>query len=153
MIKLLEILRMLGSGVGIFLAYYYGDTPEKILNIMNPWVIGSIAGLSGIEGLFFAKQAAKEKGFEQGSNYQRQSAMAFLSIGLVALLVYFSGWGLYANLSIAITFLLLITLSAINHTVSIFAEHNLKWQNVIRPIFTIALLAAYWCPIYSNLVK
>ena len=153
MIKLLEILRMIGSGLGIFLGYYYGDTPEEILRIMNPWLIGSIAGLSGIEGLFFGKAAAKEKGFEQGSNYQRQSAFAFLTIGIISLLVYFAGWDTYANLTIVLTFLLLLTLSAINHTYSIFAEKNMKWQNMIRPFLTILLILAFWYPVTAILFK
>ena len=144
---------MIGCGLGIFLGYYYGETPEEIIRIMNPWIIGSIAGLTGIEGIFFAKAAAKEKGFEYGSNYQRQSAFAFIAIATISLLIYFAGWDIQANITIVLTFLLFLTLSAINHTFSIFAEHNLKWQNMIRPIFTIALLAAYWSPLYCTLVK
>jgi len=52
-IKLLETLRIAGTFLGVFLAYCHGDSPEAVLRIMTPWFIGSIAGLSAIEGLFF----------------------------------------------------------------------------------------------------
>lgn len=60
MIKLLEILRFTGCGVGIFLAYYFGESPEGILRIMTPWFVGSVAGLSAVEGLFFSRQPPKK---------------------------------------------------------------------------------------------
>jgi len=115
-VKLLEILRISGAGIGVFLAYYYGNSPEEILRIMTPWFIGSVAGLSAIEGLFFGKIAASEKGFEQGSNYQRQNAFWFLAIAITALIAFFSGWDAYANISLVLVFCLFLILSATNHT-------------------------------------
>lgn len=81
-IKLLEALRIAGTALGVFLAYYYGNSPEEVLRIMTPWFVGSIAGLSAIEGLFFGDKAAKEKGFEGRSNYQRQNAFCHWSRSL-----------------------------------------------------------------------
>uniref|UniRef100_B3EJ85 Integral membrane protein n=1 Tax=Chlorobium phaeobacteroides (strain BS1) TaxID=331678 RepID=B3EJ85_CHLPB len=152
-IKLLEILRIAGASVGVFLAYYFGKSPEEVLCIMTPWFIGSVAGLSAIEGLFFSKKAAEEKGFEQGSNYQRQNAFWFLAIAVIALVVFFAGWDVYANISLVFVFSLFLILSAANHTWSMYAENNMKWQNVIRPVLTALLTMAFWFPVSSILFK
>ncbi len=151
MIKLLELLRFTGCGLGVFLAYCFGNTPEEILRIMTPWFIGSVAGLSGIEGLFFSEKAAQEKGFEKGSNYQRQNAFWFLSIAVIAILTYISGWNAYANIALVFVFCLFLILSAINHTYTIFSEENRTWQNVIRPVLTALLTIVFWHPVMSIL--
>ena len=151
MIKLLEILRFIGCGLGVFLAYYFGNTPEEILRIMTPWFIGSVAGLSGIEGLFFSEKAAQEKGFEKGSNYQRQNAFWFLSIALIAFIAYIYGWNSYADIALVLVFCLFLILSAINHAYTIYSEKNRAWQNVIRPVLTALLTIVFWHPVTSIL--
>jgi hypothetical protein len=61
--------------------------------------------LSGIEGLFFARESAEAKGFEVGSNYQRQSAIALLSYAVIAVLIWFIKWGIKAELTIFMAFI------------------------------------------------
>ncbi len=153
MIKLLEALRIAGCSAGIFLAYLYGQTPEEILRIMTPWFIGSIAGLSGIEGLFFGDRAAREKGFEVHSNYQRQNAFWFLSIAAIAFVIYGADWNAYANISIVLIFSLFLVLSAANHTWSMIASGNRAWQNMIRPLLTALLVMAFWYPVTAILFR
>lgn len=150
-IKLLEFSRIALTGVGIFLAYYFGDTPEEVLHIIAPFVITAIAGLSGIEGLFFSKSASTAAGFESGSNYQRQSAFAFLTLGIMALIVYFLDWGTMAELTLSLTFLILFTLSAINHTWQIIVKKNNHWKNLNRPFLTAMLIVAFWWPVFGSL--
>jgi len=152
-IKILEILRIVGTGLGIFLAYYLGDTPEEILRIMTPWIIGSIAGFSAIEGLLFAKKAAEATGYEQGSDYQKQTGFAFLSFALMALLVYFAHWNPMANVTLVLTFLLFLLQSAINHGYNIFARKNTTWKNMIRPLLTALLIGVFWYPVQSVLMQ
>jgi len=146
-IKFLEFLRIAGAVGGMFIAYYYGDTPEEALHIMTPILITAIAGLTGLEGLFFSSAGAKAAGFEVGSNYQRQSALAFLSLAIMSLIVYFASWGKMADLTITLTFLMVFVFSAINHTWQIIAEKNYSWKNLNRPFLTIALIFAYWWPV------
>ncbi|MCW8798638.1 MAG: hypothetical protein OQK66_06685 [Prosthecochloris sp.] len=153
MIKLLEALRIAGCSAGIFLAYLYGQTPEEVLRIMTPWFIGSIAGLSGIEGLVFGERAAREKGFEVHSNYQRQNAFWFLSIALIALLIYVAAWNVYANIAIVLLFSLFLVMSAANHVWSTIACGNRTWQNMIRPLLTLLLVIAFWYPVTAILFK
>jgi len=50
-------------------------------------------------------------------------------------------------------FCLFLILSAANHTWSMIAERNTKWQNVIRPVLTALLTAAFWHPVTGVLFK
>lgn len=146
-IKILEFLRVAGVIAGYVIAYFFADTPEESLRTLTVWMIVSIAGLSGLEGLFFGKKAAQEKGFETGSNYQIQSACAFLSMAIIALLIYFLKWGVFAELTLSFTFLLFLFMSTINHAWQAIAHKNYKWNNLIRPFQTLFLLAVYIYPV------
>jgi len=150
-IKLIEISRITATAIGVFLAYYLGETPQEVLHILSPWVIVAIAGTSGLEGLLFGKQAAIEKGFEQGSNYQTQSAIALLSYAVIALVVYFLKWGNNAELTIVFVFLFFMIFSAVNHTRSIIIDKNYKWANLNRPFLAALLIAVLWWPVYGSL--
>jgi VIT1/CCC1 family predicted Fe2+/Mn2+ transporter len=150
-IKVLEILRIIGTGLGIFMAYYYGKNPQEILSIMTPWLLVSIAGLSAMEGLIWGKKAAQATGYETGSNYQKQSAFAFLSMAIMSLVVYFFSWGAMANIALVLTFVLFLFMSAINHGYHAIVNKNLTWKNAIRPLLTALLIAVFWYPVTSIL--
>ena len=108
-LKLLDILRIAGVVVAFYWGYQigYAETYNPIaqLHFMIPVIIVAIAGTSGFEGIFFGNEAAKIKGYEVGSNYQRQSAIALLSYAAIAILVYFCNWGIKAELAILFAFL------------------------------------------------
>lgn len=150
-IKIIEIVRIAGTGLGVFLAYYFGETPQEILSIMCPWVVISIAGTSGLEGLFFGRQAAIEKGYEQGSNYQTQSAIALLSYAVIALVVYLMQWGTDAELTIVLTFMFFTIFSGVNHARSIIQDKNYKWANLNRPFLAVLLITVLWYPVVGSL--
>lgn len=150
-IKLLEFTRIALTAIGIFMAYYYGNTPEEVLRIISPFVITAIAGLSGIEGLFFSKAASRAAGFESGSNYQRQSSFAFLTLGIMALVVFIMRWGTMAELTISLSFLMIFSLSALNHTWQIISEKNYHWKNLNRPFLTALLITAFGWPVVGSL--
>jgi hypothetical protein len=150
-IKIIELVRIVATAFGIFWSYYSGDTPQEVLHLMSPWVIISIAGTSALEGLFFGKKAAIEKGFEQGSNYQIQSAIALLSYAIISFVVYYFGWGTNAELTIVLAFLFFMVFSAMNHTRSIIIDKNYKWANLNRPFLAIMLIAVMWWPLMGSL--
>ncbi|PLX05528.1 MAG: hypothetical protein C0598_14380 [Marinilabiliales bacterium] len=149
-IKIIEALRIAGTAFGVFWAYYVGETPQEILNVMTPWVVVSIAGTSGLEGLFFGRQAAIEKGYEQGSNYQTQSAIALLSYGVIALVVYFLKWGTNAELTIVLVFMFFTIFSGVNHARSVIQDKNYKWANLNRPFLAVLLTAVLWYPVVGS---
>ena len=154
-IKIIEILRIAGASFGIFWAYNIGmgepDPAAAVLHIMTPWVMFSIAGTSGLEGLFFGKQSAKEKGFVNDGNYAYQSRIALLSYGVMSLVVYFMDWGVQADLTIILTFLFFMFFSAINHGYQAVVHKNYKWANLNRPFLTAMLIAVLWYPITNVL--
>ncbi|MCF8235445.1 MAG: hypothetical protein K9G67_11120 [Bacteroidales bacterium] len=150
-IKILESLRIVGVISGYFIAYFTTDSPAEILHILTIWMIVSVAGLSGIEGLFFPDQAAKEKGFETGSNYQRQTAFFFLSMAIMSVIVFILKWGAAAEITLSLTFLIFMLFSGINHGWQSVAHRNFKWNNVIRPFQTLFLIAIFLYPLIKLL--
>ena len=151
LIQLLDILRIALVAIAFFVGYSigFGETydPAAQLHFMIPVVVVAIAGISGLEGLLFGKQAALAKGYETGSNYQKQSSFALLSYAFGALLVYFTGWGIKAEVAILAVFFFFFTLSAVNHGVEAIRHRNYKWQNVNRPFILLLLLAGFAYPV------
>ncbi len=154
-IKIIEIIRIAGASFGIYWAYNIGmatGTPaESVLHIITPWILVSIAGTSAIEGLFFGKQAAAEKGFKNEGSYAFQSRIALLSYALIGLLVYFMNWGTNAELTIMLTFMFFMSFSAINHGYQAIAHKNYHWANLNRPFLTALLIVVLWYPVINTL--
>lgn len=152
-IKVLEMVRIAIVCVAFYAGYNIGFgedgvyRPDTQLHFMIPVVIVAIAGISGLEGLFFGKQSAEMKGFETGSNYQRQSAIALLSYAAVAIVVYFSGWGIKSELTIFFAFIFFFVFSGLNHALDAINRRNYKWQNVNRPFITLLLIAGMIYPV------
>lgn len=151
LIKILDIIRIALVGIAFFFGYSigFGEIYDPIaqLHFMTPIVILAIAGISGIEGLFFGEKAALEKGYETGSNYQKQSAFALLSYAVGAIVVYIANWGIKAELTILFVFFFFFTLSAINHGLEAIRHKNYKWQNINRPFLLVLLLTGFIYPI------
>ncbi len=152
LIQSLDIIRIVLVGIAFFLGYSEGFSnavynPEAQLHIMIPIVIIAVAGISGIEGLLFGKKAALAKAYETGSNYQKQSAFALLSYAFGAALVYFSDWGIKAELTLLLIFLFFFILSAGNHGLEAIRHKNYKWQNINRPFLILLLLAGFAYPV------
>ena len=128
LLKLLDIIRISGVAIAFFFGYQIGFAdgynPVAQLHFMIPIIIVAIAGISGLEGIFFAKKSAELKGFEIGSNYQRQSAIALLSYAVVAIIVYISNWGIKAELTILFAFIFFFFFSGINQGVDAIKRKN-----------------------------
>ena len=155
LLKLLDILRIAGVAIAFFFGYQIGFAeaydPIAQLHFMIPIIIVTIAGISGLEGIFFAKKSAMLKGFEVGSNYQRQSAIALLSYAVIAIIVYLCDWGIKAELTILFSFIFFFFFSAINHGIEAVKKKNYKWQNVNRPFITLLLIAGLAYPVIMAL--
>lgn len=154
-LHILEIIRIITVCVSFYFGYQIGFAegynPAAQLHFMTPVIIVAIAGLSGIEGLFFAKKSAEIKGFEVGSNYQRQSAIALLSYAIIALVVYFCNWGIKAELTIFFAFIFFFFFSGLNHAWDAIKRKNYKWQNINRPIITLLLIGGMIYPVVMAL--
>lgn len=154
-LKILDWIRIFAVGIAFFFGYQIGFAngydPYAQLHFMIPIIIFAIAGLSGLEGIFFGRKAAELKGFEFGSNYQKQSAIALLSYAVISLLVYFWDWGIKAELTILFAFLFFFFFSAANHGWIAVRTKNYKWQNINRPFITILLIAGLIYPVVKAL--
>jgi hypothetical protein len=118
---------------------------------MIPVIIFAVAGLSGLEGIFFADKSAEIKGFEVGSNYQKQSAIALLSYAAAAIIVYAANWGIRAELSILFAFIFFFFFSGTNHGIEAIKHKNYKWENINRPFITLLLIVGLIYPVYMTL--
>ncbi len=156
-LKILDILRIVIVSVTFYFGYMIGFdgeyNPNAQLHFMIPLIIAAISGISGIEGLLFAKQSAELKGFETGSNYQRQSAIALLSYAVIAIIIYFADWGIRSELTIFFAFIFFFFFSGINHGIDAVKRKNYKWQNINRPFITLILFAGMIYPVVMALKK
>jgi len=155
-LKILDISRIVIVSLAFYFGYQIGYAEETYnavaqLHFMIPVVIFAIAGLSGLEGLFFGKKSAALKGFAGDRNYQKQSAFALVSFTVIALFVYFVNWGIKAELTIFFVFILFFFMSAINHGLDAIARKNYTWQNINRPFITFLLIAGMIYPIIMAL--
>ena len=151
-LKILDISRIVIVTLAFYFGYQIGFAEEVYnakaqLHIMIPLIIFAIAGTSGFEGIFFAKESAKLKGFEVDSNYQKQSAIALLSYAFVAVWVYFANWGIMAELTVLFTFLFFLVFSGTNHALEAIKKKNYKWQNINRPFITFILILGLIYPL------
>ncbi|MDZ7742297.1 MAG: hypothetical protein U5Q03_11225 [Bacteroidota bacterium] len=147
MIKFFEIFRIVGVTAVIFFGYYfYSGTPAELLHFLTPWLILLIAGLSGIEGLFFGKVSAAAKGYTGGNEYQLQTALFFIAMTIVAIFLYIMEWGVKADLTMALVFMLSFFLSSLNHAYQAMFKGNRSGINMMRPLLTLAMIAALIYP-------
>ena len=157
LLKLLDIIRIVSVAVAFYFGYQigfaHGYDPIAQLHFMIPVIIVAIAGISGLEGIFFAKKSAELKGFEVGSNYQRQSAIALLSYAATAIIVYISNWGIKAELTILFVFIFFFFFSGINHGIDAIRKKNYKWQNINRPFITLLLIVGLIYPVIKALQR
>jgi hypothetical protein len=151
--KCIEWLRIGGVIGGVICGFYFvynAHSDGDVIQAARPLtlVLGiALCGTCAIEGIFFAKASALEKGFDSASahssQYQRQSALWFVTGTIVSVIVFV--W--YPETSAAsLIYLLFVSiflgLSAINHAYKAVCHRNVTWQNLNRPFLFIALIAA-----------
>lgn len=136
---ILEILRWVGVGVGVFLAFGYQE-PRQQFSVLCIFTILSVAGLTGIESLFFGKKASEQSGYGPGRAYQRQSGLNNLALAAATLLVYLFGWGVQAKATVMFVLLIFLVFSAVNHAYTALRDGNKSLKNFLRPFMTAVLL-------------
>ena len=87
-----KVARSAGVIAGLIAAALTSKSPAVALQILMLWLVLSVAGLTAVEGLFFASEAASRSGYVP-SGYQRQSACNNLALALTAILSVVFGWG------------------------------------------------------------
>lgn len=155
LMTILDVLRILAVCAAFYFGYQIGFQsgydPVAQLHFMTPIIIAAVAGISGLEGLLFSKKAAQAKGYEAGSGYQTQSAIALLSYAAIALLVWLLNWGILAELTILFAFCFFFLFSGLNHAVIAVRQHNYKWQNINRPFIAVLMIGGLVYPVVMAL--
>ena len=137
----MEISRWILVIIGFQCAYFIGKTPVESFHILVPWITLSLAGLTGIESVFFGKIASKVTGYAGGGGgYQRQSGINNISVGITGLLVFILDWGVGADAAVMTVLLVFMALSGSNHAYSAFKEDNRNMRNILRPLMSLLLL-------------
>ena len=79
--------------------FHLSRNRRQQLHVFTPRLVGSLAGLTGIESEFFGEAAASLTGYAP-SACQRQSGFNNLALGLTAPLAYALDWGPGADLAL-----------------------------------------------------
>lgn len=138
--------------MGIFFAFFWGSNPVEQFSILTAFVVITMPGLTGIESIFFSKDAAKQSGYGDGRAYQRQSGANNLALAITASIIFIFGWGFYAQLSVMSVLIIFLALSGLNHAYSAFAEGNTSKKNISRPTMTLVLILILLYFVYSALI-
>lgn len=139
--NILEVARYLALFLGIYYCegHYSTDYNSKIIIFSRVCVI-AIAGLTGIEGLFFGKYASQIVGYSADSRYQKQSALNNLALASASILGMIISADVMYNLALLVTLLMFLFYSAINHGVDALISKNYAPRNLLRPIITLVLI-------------
>lgn len=140
-VRILEPARWLGVVLGFQMAFSAGATPQERFPLLAVWVVASIAGLTGIESVFFSQAAAERSGFGHGGRYQIQSGLNNLALAGTALAAFFLDWGLGAMAAVTTALLLFVGMSGVNHLLSAVNDGNTGVRNLMRPVGALLLIA------------
>ena len=138
----LELVRFLGVFVGLWVAFSKLSDPKLGFHWLSVFVVVSVAGMAGIESLFFGQRAAKASGYADPGPYQRQSGLNNLALATVGLAVFLLNWGTHAEAAICLVLLVFLALSSINHARSRWRDGNPSWRGFTRPVGTLILWVA-----------
>jgi hypothetical protein len=111
-----------------------------------------MAGLTGIEGMFFGASSARSMGREPSPEYQKQSAGGNLALAITAIIVFAMDWGAFADATILIATLLFFIFSAGVHTWDAVANKNMSVKNIMRPVLTLLIVGVCIWPLAWGIV-
>lgn len=140
-VRLLEPARWLGVVIGFQQAFAAGATYQERFPVLAVWVVVSMAGLSGIETVFFPSAAARRSGYGLGGRYQIQAGLSNLALAGAALAAYLLHWGPGAMAAVTTALLLFVSMSGINHLLSAMHDGNTGVRNLMRPVGALLLVA------------
>jgi hypothetical protein len=148
-----DIARYVCLCTGIFVSYLIGSgDATKTLHYLAFFVVVSLAGLTGIEGMFFGAASARSMGREVDPLYQKQSAGANLGLAITVIIVFAANWGRYADATILIAGLLFFIFSASIHAWDAVANKNFNKKNALRPVMTLLVVGICFWPLVWSLV-
>jgi len=138
----LEVGRFTGVFGGFWFAFSQWHDPQLAFRGLSVCVVVSVAGMAGVESLFFQKRAAAASGYGDSGPYQRQSGFNNLALATVGIVVFLLDWGTGAEAATCLVLLVFLALSAINHAYSRYRDGNPSGRGFTRPLGTLILWIA-----------
>lgn len=148
LVRLVEAVRIVGTGVGFYFAYAAWTEPSSpdSIRILALTLAIPMCGSCAVEGLLLGRATAREKGYGSAGDaaidpYQIQNALWFLAVSVCGVI-----WGLWFPAAIqAFVFYVVMVfafflLSAVNHAVQAVRHGNRTWQNLDRPFLAAAMI-------------
>lgn len=152
--RFFEIARWSSLGVAIFVSYLVGGgDPVKTLHYLAFLAALILAGLTGVEGMFFGAASARSMGREPSPEYQKQSAGAMLAIAVTAIIVFGANWGVFADATVLIVLLLVFMISAAVHAWGMVSLKNYNKKNMLRPALTLLIVGVCAWPLIAGVLK
>ncbi|CAE7726816.1 unnamed protein product, partial [Symbiodinium pilosum] len=151
MVHVIEFSRIALAMAGCAVAYAYSTQGhvEDAARLLQLGLSVALSGTCALEGICFYETAARQKGYDRGfdfSNgrnpYATQSTLWFAAsclVGVVAFFVYPRNPS--AQIVLATLQLLFFLMSALNHAYEAVSHGNWRWQNVSRPLLSVAMVA------------
>lgn len=151
-VKTIEVIRSVGTGIGIY--FGFGSSPNYRLSASL--LVFCLAGITGLESLFFGKISARAKKWGVGSPYEIQSAANNLASAVAMIILLSIGADDAAIAALMMTVTIFIMFSGLNHFVTVmidkFNGKDIAKIHFIRIIFAIPVSVAvgfilgYWKP-------
>lgn len=135
----LEWLRWAMVVAGFVIAGYCWSDPVLAVRWLTGCVVLALAGLTGIESIFFADVARQATGYA-ASRYQLQSGCNNLAVAMTAGIVLLLQWPVHAVVAVMTVNLLFLLLSGVNHLLSAWRDGNRGFRSYQRPIAALLLV-------------
>ncbi|CAE7474356.1 unnamed protein product [Symbiodinium sp. CCMP2456] len=146
-----EFSRIALAIAGYAVAYIYSAQghDEDAARLLQLGLSVALSGTCALEGICFYETAARQKGYDRGFDfsagrnpYATQSTLWFASSCIVGVVAFFA----YpressAQIVLATLQLLFFLMSALNHVYETVSHGNWRWQNVNRPLLSVAMVA------------
>ncbi|CAE7474340.1 unnamed protein product [Symbiodinium sp. CCMP2456] len=151
MVRVIEFSRIALAIAGYAVAYYFSihGSREDAARFLQLALSVALSGTCALEGACFYETAARQKGYDRGFDfstgrnpYATQSTLWFASSCIVGVVAFFA----YpressAQIVLATLQLLFFIMSALNHGYETVAHGNWRWQNMNRPLLSLAMVA------------
>ncbi|CAE7249271.1 irc3 [Symbiodinium microadriaticum] len=150
MVRAIEISRIALTAAGYTVAYFFSihGSREDATRFLQLALSVALSGTCALEGACFYETAARQKGYDRGFDfstgrnpYATQSTLWFASsciVGVVAFFVYSRESS--PQIVLATLQLSFFLMSALNHWYETVAHGNWHWQNMARPVLSLAMV-------------
>jgi len=155
-VKAIELIRIIGTVI----AFYFGFGSDPKYRVSAALYVFCMAGLTGLESLFFGKISARAKKWAQ-SPYQAQSAANNIASAVAMIILLSIGANDAAIATLMMNVTIFILLSGINHCVAAIVDKingmeiaMIHFQRIILALplsVVVGLILGYWKPFKSNI--